>query len=213
MDATAFERQVDRLALYFRKSKLTADQKSEWWLSPLGRADIEDFTRAVDAMIADGRVGSLPSLSDAVQTTARFRAARLERHRGAQQTVEDIPATPGFQQDAKRNLLRLYGPVQNERGKYLPRFTGDSVKGISATQQACINLVALAERHQVDTDLWPFLPTGDPADLRAYQRAVDHMNHPRQLAAPTAEDLARLNRRWVDTVFAPTVEKNLGGAI
>lgn len=215
MEAAAFERQVDRLARYFRRTPLTNEQKSEWY-TVLGANDLADFATAVDAMIAEGRVGQLPTIAQAIAATAKQRTWRRERLDARVPAPEDFPATEGFQQDAKVNMLRLFGPVKNTRGKYLPQFQGDAAKCLSPAQQALMNLVALAERHAIDITSWPFLPDGDPARMKAYQVAHDHMLHPHALRAPSASELALLNHQWVDGVFAPTVkatiERRTGGA-
>lgn len=210
MDHTQFERQMDRLARYFRHGKpMTNDQKTEWW-QVLGHQDLEDLTRGVGDLIKDGTPGRMPPIRQAEAAMLHHRHARL-RYQRPQTTLEDIPASSGFARDAKLNLLRLFRPVRNARGKVLPQFTGDAKRGLTPGQQALQNLYALADRHQVDTDQWAFMPDGDPRRLQAYGRAASHMAMPRRVAAPSADDLALLNPHWVDNVFKPTVEQNLKG--
>lgn len=208
MDSSGFNRQMDRLARYFRKSTLTADQKDEWWQA-LGNQDLEDLTRAVDAAIAEGRIGQLPTIGQMAGMVRANRASRQTLSGGARGLI-DLPTTPGFQEDAKLNMLRLFGPVRNARGKRLPRYRGDEARGLTPAMQAMGNLYALADRHGVDIDHWPYKPDGNTDRRKAFGRCQAHALYPTLAAAPTAADFELLNPWWVDNVYRRALEAKLG---
>ncbi len=218
MDQHGFEAQVDRLASYFRHGKtLLNDQKTEWWRAMQGQ-DLEDWTRAVDRLVAEGVVGRMPSIQQAQAATYELRRRRKQADQAFAATLEDVPATPGFQEDAKVNLLRLWRATYNPRGKLLPQHLADEPDPtnpdkplLTAAQKALGNLYTLADRHGVDVDRWPFMPDGNHARLKAHGTCAAFMAMPRNCRPPTQDELELLNPWWVEHVMRPQVAAKLEG--
>lgn len=217
MDHHDFNKQLDRLAVYFRHGKpLTNNQKDEWW-ERFQRADLEDFTRAVDALIDDGRLGQMPTLRQAQAATWSFRAAR-RRDQETITTMATVPTNDEFSAGCRRNVLRLMGHIFiNSAGDIVkvnekqPLPEGVIRKPKLTYEQGVQNLYALADKHEVDPSRWPYLPTHDADENRRLFKIVGkaraHAAFPSNIPAPA--DLKDLNRGWLENVFQPEVMQNI----
>lgn len=215
MDHQSFKDNLIRLARYFRKGGLSDTQMDAWW-EQLKRVDLQDWIMAVDDLIADGKIGQMPTIRQAMAACIAHRSARRRQREELQRasTLEDIKANGEFQRAARRNMLRLFSHifVDGEGVVHKPGLRGQIPEGCIRKrrlthEEALKNLYALADKHGSDPSAWPFLPTGDRVILQAYGRIMAWLRLPSRMPRPGKSDLDLMNRQWVERFFQPEAER------